>query len=40
MIAECVEEDKVLAALRLLKVGDAQGFGVRKPEPMDDLFRS
>ena len=40
VIAECVEEEKVLNALKLLKVGFAQGFGVRKPEPMDDLFRS
>jgi len=40
VIAECVEEEKVLSALRLLKVGFAQGFGVHKPEAMDDLFRS
>jgi len=40
VIAECVEDDKVLAALRLLKVGYVQGFGVRKPEPIGDLFKS
>jgi EAL domain-containing protein (putative c-di-GMP-specific phosphodiesterase class I) len=39
VIAECVEEEKVLHALKQLKVGFAQGFGVRKPEPMDELFR-
>ncbi|MBC7803328.1 MAG: EAL domain-containing protein [Candidatus Parcubacteria bacterium] len=40
VIAECVEDDKVLAALRMLKVDYAQGFGVRKPEPIEDLFKS
>jgi EAL domain-containing protein (putative c-di-GMP-specific phosphodiesterase class I) len=40
VIAECVEDDEVLAALRQLKVGYAQGFGVRKPEPIDELFKS
>src|SRR6185436_1383380 len=40
VIAECVEDEKVLAALKLLKVGYAQGFGLRKPEPIDDLFKS
>lgn len=40
VIAECVEDDKVLEALKLLKVGYAQGFGLRKPEPIDDLFKS
>ena len=40
VVAECVEDDKVLAALKLLKVGYAQGFGVGKPQPMDDLFKN
>jgi EAL domain-containing protein (putative c-di-GMP-specific phosphodiesterase class I) len=40
VIAECVEEEPVLAALGRLKVGYAQGFGVRRPEPIDDLFKS
>ena len=40
VIAECVEDDKVLAALRLLKAGYVQGFGVRRPEPIGDLFKS
>jgi EAL domain-containing protein (putative c-di-GMP-specific phosphodiesterase class I) len=40
VIAECVEDAKILASLKLLKTGYAQGFGVRKPEPIDDLFKS
>jgi len=40
VIAECVEEAEVLASLKLLKVDYAQGFGVRKPEPIDELFKS
>jgi EAL domain-containing protein (putative c-di-GMP-specific phosphodiesterase class I) len=40
VIAECVEEEKVLAALKALKADYAQGFGVHKPEPIDDLFKS
>ncbi len=40
VIAECVEEAAVLAALRQQKVGYAQGFGVREPVPIDELFKS
>ncbi len=40
VIAECVEDAKILASLKLLKVGYAQGFGVHKPEPIADLFKS
>ena len=40
VIAECVEDDKILAALKLLKVVYTKGFGVRKPEPIDELFKS
>jgi EAL domain-containing protein (putative c-di-GMP-specific phosphodiesterase class I) len=40
VIAECVEDDKILSALQLLKVGYAQGFGVGEPKPIDDLFKS
>jgi len=40
VIAECVEDDKILSALRLLKVGSAQGFGLRRPVPIDELFKS
>jgi EAL domain-containing protein (putative c-di-GMP-specific phosphodiesterase class I) len=40
VIAECVEDDKLLAALKQQKVGYAQGFGVQVPQPIDDLFKS
>lgn len=40
VIAECVEDDNVLAALKQQKVGYAQGFGVRTPVPIDELFKS
>lgn len=39
VIAECVEEEPILAALKQQKVGYAQGFGVRKPAPIEELFR-
>ena len=40
VIAECVEEEEILANLKLLKVGYAQGFGVHKPAPIEELLRS
>jgi EAL domain-containing protein (putative c-di-GMP-specific phosphodiesterase class I) len=40
VVAECVEDDKVLAALRQLKVGYAQGFVVGRPQPFDDWLKS
>ena len=40
VIAECVEDDRILASLKLLKVGFAQGFGIHKPGPIDELFKS
>jgi len=40
VIAECAEDDKILSALQLLKVGYAQGFGVGKPQPIDELLKS
>ena len=40
VIAECVEEEGILANLKLLKVGYAQGFGVHQPVPIDELFMS
>jgi EAL domain-containing protein (putative c-di-GMP-specific phosphodiesterase class I) len=40
VIAECVEDDEILSALRLLKVGYAQGFGVGEPQPIDEMFKS
>lgn len=39
VIAECVEEEKVRAALKLLKVGYVQGFGVAKPQPIEELLK-
>jgi EAL domain-containing protein (putative c-di-GMP-specific phosphodiesterase class I) len=40
VIAECVEDEKVLAALKQQTVAYAQGFGIHKPEPIDDLCKS
>jgi EAL domain-containing protein (putative c-di-GMP-specific phosphodiesterase class I) len=37
LVAECVEEKDILAHLRVLKVGHAQGFGVHPPRPIDEL---
>jgi EAL domain-containing protein (putative c-di-GMP-specific phosphodiesterase class I) len=37
VVAECVEEEDVLARLRALGVAYAQGFGVHPPRPMDPL---
>ena len=39
VVAECVEEDRLLLALKKLKVGYAQGFGLHKPAPLEDLLR-
>lgn len=36
VIAECVEEAEVLARLRTLKVGLAQGFGIARPVPIGE----
>jgi len=38
VIAECVEDEKIFAELKKLKAGYAQGFGLRKPEPIEALF--
>lgn len=35
VIAECVEEQEILARLRSLGVGYAQGFGIARPAPID-----
>jgi EAL domain-containing protein (putative c-di-GMP-specific phosphodiesterase class I) len=35
VIAECVEEHDVLAELKALGVGYAQGFGIYQPQPID-----
>ena len=37
-IAEFVENDNILAKLRLLGVDYAQGYGISKPVPMDSLY--
>jgi EAL domain-containing protein (putative c-di-GMP-specific phosphodiesterase class I) len=37
VVAECVEGDDVLARLRELKVGFAQGFGVATPQPIGEV---
>ena len=38
LIAECVEEDDVLARLKQLGVGYAQGFGIGRPRPIGELL--
>jgi len=35
VVAECVEEAEILAKLRELRVGFAQGFGIARPAPID-----
>lgn len=35
LIAECVEEQPILAELKALNVSHAQGFGVHQPHPLD-----
>ena len=40
VVAECVEEEAVIGALKRLKIGYAQGFGVGKPEPIENLFKN
>jgi EAL domain-containing protein (putative c-di-GMP-specific phosphodiesterase class I) len=40
VIAECVEDAAILAQLKLLKVGYAQGFAVGRPAPIGELFKS
>jgi EAL domain-containing protein (putative c-di-GMP-specific phosphodiesterase class I) len=40
VIAECAEDEAIVSALRLLKVEYAQGFGLRRPAPIDELLRS
>ena len=40
VVAECVEEEAVIGALKMMKVGYAQGFGVGRPEPIENLIKS
>jgi EAL domain-containing protein (putative c-di-GMP-specific phosphodiesterase class I) len=37
VVAECVEEQDLLARLKALGVGFAQGFGVAKPQPIESF---
>ena len=39
LIAECVEEPAVLARLEALGVRHAQGFGLSRPRPIEELAR-
>jgi EAL domain-containing protein (putative c-di-GMP-specific phosphodiesterase class I) len=39
VVAENVEDDKTLAALRSLNVSHAQGFGLHVPQPLDSLAK-
>ena len=38
-VAECVEEQDVLARLKALGVGYAQGFGIHQPQPIEKFAR-
>jgi Amt family ammonium transporter len=40
VIAECVEDDAIRAALKEMGVAWVQGFGVQKPAPLEDLLKS
>jgi EAL domain-containing protein (putative c-di-GMP-specific phosphodiesterase class I) len=37
VVAECVEEQDVLARLKAMGVGYAQGFGIYQPQPIDTV---
>jgi EAL domain-containing protein (putative c-di-GMP-specific phosphodiesterase class I) len=37
VVAECVEEQEILARLKTLKVSHAQGFGISPPQPIDSV---
>jgi len=37
VVAECVEEQDVLARLKALDVGYAQGFGIYEPQPIEQV---
>jgi len=37
VVAECVEDENILARLRAMKVSHAQGFGIRPPQPVDSV---
>jgi EAL domain-containing protein (putative c-di-GMP-specific phosphodiesterase class I) len=37
VVAECVEDDEVLARLKAMRVTYAQGFGIHEPRPLEAL---
>jgi EAL domain-containing protein (putative c-di-GMP-specific phosphodiesterase class I) len=37
VVAECVEDQNIVARLRAMKVSHAQGFGIRPPQPVDSI---
>jgi EAL domain-containing protein (putative c-di-GMP-specific phosphodiesterase class I) len=37
VVAECVEQQDVLARLKALNVSHAQGFGIYQPHPIDAI---
>jgi EAL domain-containing protein (putative c-di-GMP-specific phosphodiesterase class I) len=37
VIAECVEDEQVLARLKAMRIAYAQGFGIHEPRPLDAL---
>jgi EAL domain-containing protein (putative c-di-GMP-specific phosphodiesterase class I) len=37
LVAECVEDQDILARLKAMNVSHAQGFGVHQPHPLDSL---
>jgi EAL domain-containing protein (putative c-di-GMP-specific phosphodiesterase class I) len=40
IVAECVEEADILARLKALGVGFAQGFGIHQPQPIDSFAKT
>ena len=40
LVAECVEEQDIVARLKALNVSHAQGFGVYQPHPLDSIAGS
>src|SRR5258706_2648847 len=40
VIGECVEDGKVLEGLKQFGAGFVQGFGIHKPAPLEELFKS
>ena len=38
VVAECVESDEILQALREIGVGYAQGYAIGRPEPFECAY--